>query len=543
MLWIDVTDTYLNWIGSPTGIQRTLIGLAIASKQSDNCGLCAWDKENNVWKKIPSDHFCSIFREKSGYEEFKKSTITELHKGSFFIFVFNFIKNTIRELCSGLIDHLWLATPYVITNKLWKRKIVRKQMIGDMGQYAKNSHSLGRELSDIHKRFINSHNKYIVTMLQFAIQIAPTYLANKWWLYTRPLKQKDIKGIAIKNLQKIRCENLSDLPKILSWCSDDAILVADSLWNQAGFFKALNTSNSHPRIIGFCYDIIPVDRPDFVSEPARSIFTNWLLEMLKNSNEVVCISNYTTRRLNDFINDKKLYLPNLKSVRSVAFGNKIENSKHIQRSQESLGRILESHQIATDDFSSVNLKSNNWILWIGSIDVRKNLDVLFLALERLASIGMCSRPVIIAGRPAAGFEYYESKIRNNPVLKQVIVFLNSPSDDLIHDIQMGASLFLFTSWEEGYGLPVAEALQMGIPVIAARSSSVPEVAGDLVEYFEPWDSRGLAELLERFESQEKYRSELTARALLFKPTPWSKTLDDILHGGSDLRIDALPEVV
>ena len=88
---------------------------------------------------------------------------------------------------------------------------------------------------------------------------------------------------------------------------------------------------------------------------------------------------------------------------------------------------------------------------------------------------------------------------------------------------------VFSSWSEGYGLPVAEALQHGVPVLASSATSIPEVAGELVDYFEPWDSRTLAEMLERFDSDDSYRADLKARAARFVPTSWDDTLEDILR--------------
>ena len=73
MFWIDVTDTFLNWSGSPTGIQRTLLGLAEASKQRDDCALCAWDREKNLWREIPVDQFTRIFSEDSSCGQAKES--------------------------------------------------------------------------------------------------------------------------------------------------------------------------------------------------------------------------------------------------------------------------------------------------------------------------------------------------------------------------------------------------------------------------------------------------------------------------------------
>ena len=460
MLWIDVTDTFLNWSGSPTGIQRVLLGLAEASKQRDDCALCAWDREKNLWREIPVDQFTRIFSEDSSCGQAKGSLPSKQVAFSGTRGILNFSKTIFQDYVPGVSNLFYQASPFCVI-KMYER-----------------------------------------------------------W------EKKQVKSV---NREQARRKILSNFTPIISWSIGDSILLADSLWNQAGFLNALSASEKPPSIIGFCYDIIPIDRPDFVIDSARRIFKEWIIEMLVHSQEVVCISRYSAQRLNNFVLWESLHLPGLKSIRPIAFGNMIEDKLSDEnRSSKSLGEILMAHKLHSGVYSEQNLQASSWLLWLGSIDVRKNLDVLLLALEHLISDGKCNRPVVIAGRPSNGFKYYESKIRNNPVLKKNIILIIAPSDELVTDLKTGSALALFTSWEEGYGLPVAEFLQAGIPVIASNATSIPEVAGDLVDYFEPWDSRGLAELIDRFESSEVYRQELLARTSNFVATSWNKTLDDVL---------------
>ena len=465
MFWIDVTDTFLNWRGSPTGIQRTLLGLAEASKQRDDCALCAWDREKNLWREIPVDHFTPIFIKDSPCAEDKGPVSNKPVEFLEAQFIFDFFKILSQDCFAGVKNLVYQASPF-----------------------------------------------YLIKMYE------------RWEKNTKTKQAKSV------HLEAARREILSNFTPIISWSLGDSILLADSIWNQAGFLNALSASEKPPSVIGFCYDIIPIDRPDFVINSARSIFKEWIMEMLAHSQEVVCISRYSAQRLNNFILRESLHLPSLKSIRQIAFGNMIEDKlSDKNRPNKSLGDILVAHKLNSGVYSEQNLQATSWLLWLGSIDVRKNLDVLLLALEYLIVNGKCNRPVVIAGRPSNGFNYYDAKIRNNPVLNKKIILIIAPSDDLLKDLKTGSALSLFTSWEEGYGLPVAEFLQAGIPVIASNATSIPEVAGDLVDYFEPWDSRGLAELIDRFEANEEYRDELSARASKFVATSWNKTLDDILQ--------------
>ncbi len=120
------------------------------------------------------------------------------------------------------------------------------------------------------------------------------------------------------------------------------------------------------------------------------------------------------------------------------------------------------------------LKAKEWILWIGSIDVRKNLEVVLLAFKHLYN-SLISIPLVIAGREMLGFDHYIRQIPWIPICENVAYF-KAPSDTFVRSLFDGAKLFVFSSWAEGYGLPVAEALQHGVPVVASNATSIPEVA-------------------------------------------------------------------
>jgi alpha-1,3-rhamnosyl/mannosyltransferase len=92
-----------------------------------------------------------------------------------------------------------------------------------------------------------------------------------------------------------------------------------------------------------------------------------------------------------------------------------------------------------------------------------------------------------------------------------------------------ADLFVFPSFFEGFGLPVLEAMKSGCPVIAARATSIPEIAGDAALLFEPMDVRGLAQaiggLLDDPVRRESLRRRGIAHAAEFT---WARTANQTL---------------
>lgn len=483
MLWIDVTDTFLRWTGGPTGIQRTLVGLAEASRSNPDCGLCVRDEGGKTWRRLPAESFIAYVREPLA-----------LHKEGVKISMLGRLFDNARGIGKSLYNfsscHFWLFHD-------WARDLVK---VTDQPKDA----------------FYVRENFRRVPVLQ---------IGRRW----RAFREYELSGFGVKHARELQ---LRELPSIDSWNRDDAVLLADSQWNDPSLLEALAACSPKPRILGFCHDLIPIERPDFVTDYSYNVFAKWFDLLAAKSDEIICNSEHSAGRVRHHLQGRSHQPP----VRSTVFGNKLEHPpRHDIGGRSSLRTLLRRDGVEPGLLDAKLADRDGWILWVGSVDIRKNLDVLLLAAEHLMASGQLGRPIVVAGRPSAGTVYYQWKMRRNPHLRRAIVFIDSPDDDFLAELKRGADLFLYTSWEEGYGLPVAEALQEGIPVIASNATSIPEVGGDLVEYFEPWNSGELAGLLQRFEHDESFRRDLQARAQRFVPTTWGQMLDDILENSVPVR--------
>jgi glycosyltransferase involved in cell wall biosynthesis len=132
-----------------------------------------------------------------------------------------------------------------------------------------------------------------------------------------------------------------------------------------------------------------------------------------------------------------------------------------------------------------------FILHVGTLQPRKNIPVLLTALARLGRPGL--HLILVGGK---GW-LYEDIFRQVTALglEQQVHFAGYVDDELLPLWYNAASVLVFPSVYEGFGMPILEAMACGTPVIAACSSSLPEAGGDAARYFAPQDAAELADCL------------------------------------------------
>jgi glycosyltransferase involved in cell wall biosynthesis len=151
-----------------------------------------------------------------------------------------------------------------------------------------------------------------------------------------------------------------------------------------------------------------------------------------------------------------------------------------------------------------------YILSVGSLEPRKNLLRLLEAYARLEG----SRPSLVI---AGARNYWKSSPVVETVsrlgLEQHVRFTGYVEDADLPALYSAASLFVFPSLYEGFGLPVLEAMACGTPVVTSSVSSLPEVAGDAALLVDPRDVDAIASAMRRILDDSDLAADLRARGL------------------------------
>jgi glycosyltransferase involved in cell wall biosynthesis len=162
-----------------------------------------------------------------------------------------------------------------------------------------------------------------------------------------------------------------------------------------------------------------------------------------------------------------------------------------------------------DEVRSRYALPERFILYVGTIEPRKNLATLFEAVKLLP---LAEVKVVIVG--PTGWLSHETFVRLPRLGLEERVILTGfvPEDDLAALYSL-AEVFAYPSIYEGFGLPVLEAMACGTPVVSANSSSLPEVVGDAGIMVAPEDAAGWKETLEQVLRNAALQTELRERGL------------------------------
>ncbi|MBZ5594534.1 MAG: glycosyltransferase family 4 protein [Acidobacteriia bacterium] len=150
----------------------------------------------------------------------------------------------------------------------------------------------------------------------------------------------------------------------------------------------------------------------------------------------------------------------------------------------------------------------NLILNVGAIQHRKNIARLVEAFERTPP----GWKLALAGSAGYGAAEILARIGNSRRRGDIEVLGYVPAEAL-GGWYARASVFAFPSLDEGFGMPVLEAMAAGVPVMASNRAALPEVCGDAALLVDPEDVAGLAAALERLMRDQALREELMARGV------------------------------
>lgn len=224
------------------------------------------------------------------------------------------------------------------------------------------------------------------------------------------------------------------------------------------------------------HDLLPIDHPEWFPPQVRASFRAWLDAVGRHADRLVCISHATRASLQ----------------RALADGGNAGAAHEVFPLGADLPPWPSRSGVAAD-------AGTRRVLTVGTIEPRKGHSEALDAMESLWRQGSTLQWVVV-GRPGWGVGALIARLRNHPERGRRLVWVDDGADDEVACAYGGCHLLLNASMGEGYGLPVAEAAALGVPLLLRDIPVFRELAGEHANYFGGPGGPTLEQALGRFSS-------------------------------------------
>lgn len=280
------------------------------------------------------------------------------------------------------------------------------------------------------------------------------------------------------------------------------------LWRTLNILKDLNSDGcqifhglsheiplaiQHTRIksIVTIHDLIFLRFPQYYKFIDRKLYEWKSKSACKRANKIIAISEKTKEDIID--------LYGIAPEKIEVIYQSCDDSFKTPFAIENLSRIRATYKLP-----------EKYILNVGTIEERKNLKLAVQALKEVSE----EYKLVVIGKQTAYFKTVEKEIEKLGLKNRILFLKNIPFADLPGIYQM-ATVFVYPSFYEGFGIPIIEALYSSIPVVAATGSCLEEAGGPNSLYVSPTDANGLAKAINQILESPQLQKEMKEKGLEF----------------------------
>lgn len=305
-------------------------------------------------------------------------------------------------------------------------------------------------------------------------------------------RQPDSSYSQLKNVIPIVIRPQARHPILWKYWFDYALPKAFEKYNIDAFFSPetyISLNTKVPSVI-VTHDLGFLHFPKAYKSSHQAYFKKNIRKFHQNANHIIAVSEYTKQ---DII--KQLRVPEAKIT--IVYNAVRKEFQRISEKEKNEIQLLISG-------------ASPYILYVGSIHPRKNIEGLISGFEDFKSRCGSEHKLILFGRWAYGNKGLKDRIAQSPIKDEVIY--KSDQDCEVAKVMAAADSFVYPSFHEGFGIPIIEAMACGIPVVTSDIGAMKEVGGEAAILIDPKDAQSISNGIETSIFNEELLSELEKKA-------------------------------
>ncbi|MBV2233935.1 MAG: glycosyltransferase family 4 protein [Sterolibacterium sp.] len=365
---------------------------------------------------------------------------------------------------------------------------------------------------------------FVMVMLVFApgrlhdrFQIRLGWLHNRYWQFHQQLERRSgivrmplLRGwfrslFRIGSLGFLLCRKLTALLprhdiaaeriRELQVQPGDVLVLLDSSWHADIFSHVERLRQQGLGVVAVIYDLIPLTHSKFCNDEHVDAFERWLEWVSRTADGFIAISETISNEVRaDVIRRLGVEEAGKRWHQHFQLGSELDQVKGDAGIRAAVRTLFAN--------------GHSVYLMVSTIEPRKNHAYLLDAFERLWSAEPDARATLcIIGRIGWKCAPLIARIRSHPELGKRLFMFNDLGDSELEYCYRHSKSLVFPSFVEGFGLPLVEAMQRGLPAMASDIPVFREIGADFLAYFQLDDPGSLAALVSRFEASGEFPAQ------------------------------------
>ncbi len=280
--------------------------------------------------------------------------------------------------------------------------------------------------------------------------------------------------------------------------------VAQHLFEHPMFFDWLKRRDDLCNVF-MIHDLLPLDYPEFFSPANLGIFRRRLATAFLHASAFIVSTQAVRRRLEEELRRQG---SRPRPIHVQLFPSPLEASGGALRTD----RVWRGHP---------------YFLMLGTIEPRKNHLLLMHAWRELVAENPRAPRLVLVGARGWETEQVADLLDRSAALRPYILELSGVSSPDLVDLVRGARALLMPSFDEGYGLPLVEALSIGTPVVASDIAVFREVTQERATFLSPLNGEAWRDIVKRMTADEDFAAAKRGEAGRFEPPVWSRYFEEV----------------